>query len=271
MYHFISGLPRSGSTLLAAILRQNPAFHADIISPLGPIVQKFLDATGPNEETHSRVTELQRLRCIEALFDAFHEEHLDKLACFDTNRAWTQRINLLTSIFPTSRVIACVRPLGQIIDSLERVFREHPTMTSRIYGCDNSWTVFQRVNHMISSQGVIGYAWDALREAYYGPRKERLIIVDYNILVAHPKETMDALHEELGFEPFKYNFKKIEQIPGAAEFDLSIGTPGLHIVAPHIFVKPWKPCLPEQIYPTLAQLFWYEERKNNDPSSLPET
>jgi sulfotransferase len=25
--HFISGLPRSGSTLLAAILRQNPRFH----------------------------------------------------------------------------------------------------------------------------------------------------------------------------------------------------------------------------------------------------
>ncbi|MBU0835751.1 MAG: sulfotransferase, partial [Gammaproteobacteria bacterium] len=27
-YHFISGLPRSGSTLLAALLRQNPRFHA---------------------------------------------------------------------------------------------------------------------------------------------------------------------------------------------------------------------------------------------------
>jgi hypothetical protein len=30
--HFISGLPRSGSTLLAAILRQNPHFHATISS-----------------------------------------------------------------------------------------------------------------------------------------------------------------------------------------------------------------------------------------------
>lgn len=27
-FHFISGLPRSGSTLLAGILRQNPRFHA---------------------------------------------------------------------------------------------------------------------------------------------------------------------------------------------------------------------------------------------------
>ncbi len=40
-YHFISGLPRSGSTLLAAILRQNPRFHAGISSSLPPL---FTDA-----------------------------------------------------------------------------------------------------------------------------------------------------------------------------------------------------------------------------------
>ncbi|MEG3936419.1 MULTISPECIES: sulfotransferase [unclassified Microcoleus] len=33
--HFISGLPRSGSTLLAALLRQNPRFHGAMTSPLG--------------------------------------------------------------------------------------------------------------------------------------------------------------------------------------------------------------------------------------------
>ena len=32
-YHFISGLPRSGSTLLSAILLQNPRFHAGMSSP----------------------------------------------------------------------------------------------------------------------------------------------------------------------------------------------------------------------------------------------
>ena len=32
--HFISGLPRSGSTLLAGILRQNPRFHAGMTSPV---------------------------------------------------------------------------------------------------------------------------------------------------------------------------------------------------------------------------------------------
>ena len=35
--HFISGLPRSGSTLLAGILRQNPRFHAGMSSPVASL------------------------------------------------------------------------------------------------------------------------------------------------------------------------------------------------------------------------------------------
>jgi len=38
-YYFISGLPRSGSTLLSAILRQNPEFYADIASPVASPVE----------------------------------------------------------------------------------------------------------------------------------------------------------------------------------------------------------------------------------------
>ncbi|WP_445305906.1 sulfotransferase [Microcoleus sp. T3_A4] len=33
--YFISGLPRSGSTLLAALLRQNPRFYSAMTSPIG--------------------------------------------------------------------------------------------------------------------------------------------------------------------------------------------------------------------------------------------
>ena len=35
--HFISGLPRSGSTLLSALLRQNPRFAAAMTSPVAPM------------------------------------------------------------------------------------------------------------------------------------------------------------------------------------------------------------------------------------------
>ncbi len=43
--HFISGLPRSGSTLLGALLRQNRRFHASMSSPVGSLVNRMLEAT----------------------------------------------------------------------------------------------------------------------------------------------------------------------------------------------------------------------------------
>jgi hypothetical protein len=49
--HFISGLPRSGSTLLAAILRQNPRFHAAMTSPVGSLYTALEAAMSRRNET----------------------------------------------------------------------------------------------------------------------------------------------------------------------------------------------------------------------------
>jgi sulfotransferase len=40
--HFMSGLPRAGSTLLSAILRQHPRFHAGITDQVGSLVEAML-------------------------------------------------------------------------------------------------------------------------------------------------------------------------------------------------------------------------------------
>ncbi len=44
--HFISGLPRSGSTLLAALLRQNPRFSAGMSSPVYAPFRSMLTEIG---------------------------------------------------------------------------------------------------------------------------------------------------------------------------------------------------------------------------------
>ena len=49
--HFISGMPRSGTTLLAGILRQNPAFHAAMSGPVAPMLQALLTTFAPQSET----------------------------------------------------------------------------------------------------------------------------------------------------------------------------------------------------------------------------
>jgi hypothetical protein len=58
--HFISGLPRSGSTLFAVILCQNPRFHAAMTSSVGSIYLAVLGALSrrPNMPRHFGRTRL---------------------------------------------------------------------------------------------------------------------------------------------------------------------------------------------------------------------
>jgi hypothetical protein len=57
---FISGLPRSGSTLLAAILRKNPRFHAAMTSPVGVMYMALESAMSRRNETAVFFTDKQR-------------------------------------------------------------------------------------------------------------------------------------------------------------------------------------------------------------------
>ena len=41
-FHFISGLPRSGSTLTGALLRQNPRYHAGMSSPIANLFEGII-------------------------------------------------------------------------------------------------------------------------------------------------------------------------------------------------------------------------------------
>ena len=254
-YHFISGLPRSGSTLLASILRQNPQFHAGIISPLGAMVPALQRAMSPEQETHIFVSPTQRLRVAEALFDAYYEDHLDKII-FDTNRRWCADLALITHVFPNSRVLACVRSPAQIVDSFERLFQKNPLYLSTVFRSDPYGTVYDRVPIIMANDGVLGFAYNALRQAFYGPNANRLVLVEYTNLATAPKVTLDWIHDQLSLAPFDYDFDHIKQIPEVDVFDNSIGTPGLHQLKEVVAYAGPPPALPPDIMARLPPVFW---------------
>ena len=68
-FHFISGLPRSGTTLLAAILNQNPRFRAGMTSPLADIMGVVLAETSSKNDFSFAVSEQQRRSLLRGLAD----------------------------------------------------------------------------------------------------------------------------------------------------------------------------------------------------------
>ena len=99
-YHFISGLPRSGSTLLSAILRQNPRFHASMSGPMASMVDHTLEQMSGRNEFSSFISNAQRNNIIHGLFNGYYKT-IDKPVIFDTNRSWCAK--------PISRFISRVQ------------------------------------------------------------------------------------------------------------------------------------------------------------------
>jgi sulfotransferase len=259
--HFISGLPRSGSTLLAAILRQNPRFSAEMSSPMGAMFMALQGSMSPRNETALAIDEDQKRALLRGLFTGFYHAVHPQLVVFDTNRLWCAKLPTLAQLFPSAKVICCVRPVGWIIDSVERLIRKNAFDLSGLFGFDPTGTVFTRVSRLAGSDGMVGFALDALKEAFFGEQADRLILIDYEALARRPKETMAELYHFIGEPPFAHDFDDVEY--SALDFDRQLGTPGLHSVARKVQWVGRESVLPPELFRRFENdAFWMNSAAN---------
>jgi len=226
--HFISGLPRSGSTLFSAILRQNPRFHAMMTSPVGGIYTAMLGAVSRKNEAAVFIEPDQKRALLTGVFENYYHAIGEEKVVFDTNRIWCSKMAALTQLFPDAKIIACVRHVPWIMDSIERLERRNAFDLSGIFGFDAGSTVYTRIGRLAGSDGMVGYALDCLREAFYGGYADRMIVVTYEALTRDPDGTLKIIYDFLGEAPFEHDFDNVEY--SADDFDAGLGSPGLHTV-----------------------------------------
>ncbi|HTH79830.1 MAG TPA: sulfotransferase [Ramlibacter sp.] len=255
-YHFITGLPRAGSTLLAAILRQNPRFHAGMTSPVGAFFTALSQQYAAGTEFAPVVTQDQRRRLTRALFDAYYHDQSDKAVIFDTNRLWAARMPLVLDQFPDAKVIACARNVAWVMDSIERQFRSNPYENTRLFGSlTGRSSVYQRTEGLAQHDQLVGFAWAALREAFYGEQAKSLLVIDYDLLTQAPAKVMDLLYRFIGEPAFAHDFDNVQY--EASDFDEQLGVPKLHSVRPKVEHKERRTILPPDLFDKYSKMtFW---------------
>ena len=265
--HFISGMPRSGSTLLSALLRQNPRIHAAMTSPVGGLVNSMLRAMSQENETAIFIEDEQRERILRGIVDGFYADlHPSKLI-FDTNRGWTSKLALLTRLFPEAKVICCVRSPAWVLDSLETLARGNPLEPSGIYKWNTVSNVYSRAEQVMSGDGMVGHPLHCLREAVFDPRRSRLLLVRYESLTREPVQTLGAIYDFIGEAPFAHDPETIEQDWDAIQFDGRLGAPGLHTVGSRVRSTPRPTLLPPDLFHKYdGEAFW--ERKKEMPEDV---
>ena len=259
-YYFISGLPRSGSTLLSGILKQNPDFYADIGSSLEALTGTVID-TITNGHHNIIIEEDQRKNLMYAVFDGYYK-NIEKPVIFDSCRGWTKKTPFLKALFPYTKILCPVRDIVSILNSFELIASKNPFHTKTL--TEHNDNVFSRCDGMMDKNGgVIAGPWILLQEGY-ALNPEMIMLIEYENLCKNPEKTMRKVYEFLKKPYYSHDFENVEY--SNENFDKVCNLKDLHTVKKKVEYNPPRCILPPEIvqkYQKMNMEFWKVNYKPN--------
>lgn len=249
-FYFLSGLPRSGSTLLSAILNQNPKIYCSPTSGLVEIMGTTLSTwySKINEIQGRDNTELFRL--LSGLIYSKYEK-IEKPIIIDKSRSWaaSQTIKTMSKVLEGDvKIIATVRSVPECAASFIRLTKPKNTEDFLL----NS----QVINHL-------KYSYFTLHDGFT-KYPDSFIFIDYDDLVNNPKKELDRIHKFLNLDTFEYSFENIESSIVKENDEEVWNIPNLHDIKPRVEKQNFYDC--EQILGELydefdQEKFWVKTRK----------
>jgi len=260
-FNFISGLPRSGSTLLSSILKQNPKFSTSITDPLFDYCQSIIRETNVSAGMRKIVSEEKVKTVIKGIFESFYEN--PDMVYFNTNRSWSSNTPLLKDLFPDFKMIVCVREVPWILDSFESLNSKNPYTLKSIYHHQELKSVYERTYMLMGNipnyTGYVHSPLNMLKQSIFSNENQNICYVEYETLVSDPISTLKKIYYFLEEDWYNHDFENIED--SYPEFDNAVGISGLHNVRKVIGFDQRKPILPIDLWNQFNdETFWkFEE------------
>jgi sulfotransferase len=219
-YYFMSGLPRSGSTLLSSILNQNPRFYSGPSSPVVPTMIT-LENSLSNDELFLGYPKVQQAKeIIASVLPQYYSDRQEPVI-FDKNRSWTIRMEYIPGYFDIAPKVLCpVRDIAEILTSFISMIHRNPYhVDGKINFIDEMLvknniplTDDNRCEFLASPNGILGQSVEGLRKALMEGYDNSIHLIEYKDIVNNPKETMEKIYEFLEEEPFEHTFDNLENI-----------------------------------------------------------
>jgi sulfotransferase len=229
IYHFVSGMPRSGSTLLMNILGQNPRFHVTGTSGVLDLIFGLRNNWEKHPEFQAAPDEAAKIRVMRGILDSFYA-NVEAPIVFDKSRGWLSLLEMAEMLLQRkAKVLVPVRDLRDILASFEKLWRE----TSKIAQVPQEakfyhdyQTVEGRCAVLARGDQVVGLAYNRIKDALQRGFRDRMHFVHYEKLTAEPEKTLRAIYEFLEEPYFPHDFDNVKQITW--ENDEVYGIKGLH-------------------------------------------
>jgi sulfotransferase len=219
-------MQRSGSTLLACLLNQNPQLLTTKTSPLLDILSSCEKTL---KDVHNQYTfdyEQKNKNLTLGILNSYHDNE-ERSIIIDKHRGWIGAIDFIKEIYKP-KIICTNRSVPEVIASFIKLIENNKSLnnsidkTLRTSGLPISIT--NRAEHIFHNfvnnprQGILS----SLEK-----NREYIHMVEYNDLVRNPNETISKIYEFLDIEYFEHNFDSIENTC-KEDKDLAWGIENLH-------------------------------------------
>ena len=210
--HYISGLPRSGSTLLTNILLQNPKIQTTATSSLLEFMLQVRDNWTKLEGHTAHPDGQDKWAVIKSIMQTYH--NTDKEIIVDKNRGWSNHIEFIEKVTgEPARIIACVRNLEDICTSFEKLYRKNRA-SGEIHGEFSNpkmKTIDGRVSVWTSDEGVLGRPYVSLLDTVQRGLGDRILFLPYEEWTKQPAKWFKTIYDFIGEEYYEHDFENIEQ------------------------------------------------------------
>lgn len=238
----LSGLPRSGSTLLGNVLNQHPDITACMDSDLAGIVCTLSEhASNVSKDTQFTISQNEILYrdFMRSGIQSWVNNLCNTKFYLDKDRSWAFDYTLLFKLIPDAKVIFLIRDLRGVISSFEkvesgkRITPPNGDLRSDERGeYHNVDIMIERIDKWLDGDMIYTPLY-FLKELLDCERKyyKNFKFVRYEDFMENPKEFISSIYDFIGANPFDNDLNNIKQVK---YHDSCFAPYGIHTIKPKL-------------------------------------
>jgi hypothetical protein len=194
-----SATPRSGSTLLNALLNQRPDVYMPFVSPFIELLwrnYKFWDEPEYNKLHILEYKNIKKKYCL-GVIDTFFKELTDRKYIIDKHWMWIvpENRNMYEDLYNKKLpVIYIHRSYDDIVESYKRVLKQG--LKGELAHIDNLDYSINLLNKVYLNQ-----------QHYIENNPDNIVFIEYNDWCNKTEEMLKYIEIELGLKPYSYDLK----------------------------------------------------------------
>jgi len=240
-------LPRSGNTLFASLMNQNP----NLVCTANSITLEIMKDLFLLKETdvfHNFPDHRSLDNVMDSVYDHYYQ-HWPQQYIIDRGPVMTPG-NLAVMQRHFKQPIKCIiiwRDLMDVLASYIKWFENEPTAFPNKYGKQN---IEEKLMMLMNKDGAIAKELIAIENALKPEHKHMIHLIRYEQLVTEPEKTLRSIYNFLEIDYFPHYFNNLKQISinGLSYDDRVVGT-NMHTIKTEMKLEenPYKKLIPQSI------------------------